>query len=148
MEAILFIGIQATGKTSFYTEKFLNTHVRISLDLLNTRNKEQKFFDLCLELQQRFVIDNTNPTQADRLRYITAAKDRKFKVIGYYFESKISDAKGRNAARAGKARVPDAGLHGTYSKLEMPTFAEGFDELYFVSIEENGFAVKEWQDEI
>jgi predicted kinase len=29
MEAVLFIGIQASGKTTFYRERFFDTHVRI-----------------------------------------------------------------------------------------------------------------------
>ncbi|MBN1315005.1 MAG: hypothetical protein JXA42_06040 [Anaerolineales bacterium] len=38
MQAVIFIGIQATGKSTFFKERFFNTHVRISLDLLKTRN--------------------------------------------------------------------------------------------------------------
>ena len=34
MEAIIFTGIQATGKSTFYKQNFFNSHVRISLDLL------------------------------------------------------------------------------------------------------------------
>jgi hypothetical protein len=67
MEAVIFCGIQATGKTSFFKEKFFKTHIRISLDLLNTRNKEQTFIDTCLATQQRHVIDNTNPTREERV---------------------------------------------------------------------------------
>jgi hypothetical protein len=40
MQAIIFTGIQATGKTSFYAQHFLKTHIRISLDMLHTRNVE------------------------------------------------------------------------------------------------------------
>ncbi|MCB9352743.1 MAG: ATP-binding protein, partial [Lewinellaceae bacterium] len=32
MEGILFIGIQASGKSTFYKERFFNSHLRISLD--------------------------------------------------------------------------------------------------------------------
>lgn len=32
MEAVIFVGIQASGKTSFYLERFFETHVRISRD--------------------------------------------------------------------------------------------------------------------
>lgn len=148
MEAIIFIGIQATGKSTFYKEKFFNTHMRISLDMLNTRNKEQKLLELCLELQQRIVIDNTNSTIAERHKYIARAKENKFRIVGYYFESKISEAKQRNSGRTGKARILDAGLHSTFSKLEPPQYAEGFDELFFVSIRENKFSVEEWRNEI
>jgi hypothetical protein len=59
MEAIIFCGIQASGKTSFYKEHFFKTHIRISLDLLNTRRKENIFLQTCFETQQRFVVDNT-----------------------------------------------------------------------------------------
>ncbi|MEN3294973.1 MAG: hypothetical protein V7642_4226, partial [Burkholderiales bacterium] len=40
MEMLLFIGIQASGKSTFYKERFFDTHVRISMDLLRTRNRE------------------------------------------------------------------------------------------------------------
>lgn len=30
MEAVLLIGVQATGKSSFYKERFFNTHIRIN----------------------------------------------------------------------------------------------------------------------
>jgi len=34
MEAIIFIGIQATGKSTFFQQRFFATHVRINLDML------------------------------------------------------------------------------------------------------------------
>lgn len=148
MEAILFCGLQATGKSTFFKEKFFKTHIRISLDQLNTRNKEQKFIDTCLSTQQCYVIDNTNPTIENRAKYISEAKSNKFKVIGYYFQSKLNDALKRNSQRTGKEIIPEIGIKGTFNKLEIPTFDEGFDELFFVSIENNGFIIKEWNNEI
>ena len=84
MQAIIFIGIQATGKTTFYVQRFLNTHVRISLDLLRTRHREARFLDACLQTQQRFVVDKTNPTKEDRKRYIELARHAGYEVVGYY----------------------------------------------------------------
>jgi hypothetical protein len=55
MEATIFSGIQASGKTTFYKERFFKTHIRLSLDLLNTRGKENAFLQTCFETQQRFV---------------------------------------------------------------------------------------------
>ena len=74
MEAVIFTGLQGSGKSSFYKERFFSTHVRISLDLLRTRHRENRLLALCLETQQRFVIDNTNPARADRAKYITAVE--------------------------------------------------------------------------
>jgi predicted kinase len=148
METVIFCGIQATGKTTFFKEKFFKTHIRISLDQLNTRNKEQKFIDTCIETQQPFVVDNTNPTKEERAKYILVAKANNFKVIGYYFQSKIRDALNRNSQRIGKESIPAVGIKGTFNKLEIPTFDEGFDELYFIEIENNKFKIKEWTDEV
>ena len=145
MEAVIFCGIQASGKTTFYVERFLKTHLRISLDLLHTRNKEAKLLELCLSLQQRFVVDNTNPTRKERIRYIEAAKARKFKVIGFYFHTEVTAAIDRNGRRRDKEQIPIAGVRGTYKKLELPTYEEGFDALYQVEMTNNGFEVSTWQ---
>jgi predicted kinase len=148
METVIFCGIQATGKTTFFKEKFFKTHIRISLDQLNTRNKEQKFIETCLLTRQAFVVDNTNPTKEERAKYISVAKENKFKVIGYYFQSKLAEALTRNSQRTGKENIPEIGIKGTFSKLEMPSQEEGFDELYYVEIENNNFLIKEWTNEI
>jgi predicted kinase len=148
METVIFCGIQATGKTTFFKEKFFKTHIRISLDQLNTRNKEQKFIETCLLTQQAFVVDNTNPTKEDRAKYITAAKENKFRVVGYYFQSKLAEAFIRNGQRTGKENIPEIGIKGTFSRLEKPSREEGFDELYYVELENNTFTIKEWTNEI
>ena len=64
MEAVIFIGVQGSGKSTFYREQFFDRYVRISLDLLRTRHRQQKFIETCLATQQRFVIDNTNSNEA------------------------------------------------------------------------------------
>jgi len=49
MQAIIFTGIQAAGKTSFYLERFFRTHVRINLDMLRTRHREWLLLNACIE---------------------------------------------------------------------------------------------------
>lgn len=142
MEAIIFCGIQASGKTTFYKENFFKTHVRISLDLLNTRRKEDIFLRTCLQTQQRFVVDNTNPTKKERLPYIEKAKAFKFKITGFYFQSTLGEAITRNKNRTGKELVPPAGIGGTFKRLQVPVFGEGFDELFKVNIVIGSFAVE------
>src|SRR5689334_12105754 len=102
MEAVIFIGIQGSGKSHFYRERFFNSHVRISLDLLKTRTRERRMLEWCLETQQPFVVDNTNATTANRKAHIEAAKGRGFRVIGYFFEPNVTEALNRNALRSGK----------------------------------------------
>ncbi len=144
MEAIIFCGIQASGKSTFYLQNFFHTHARISMDLLRTRNRERLFMELCLRTGQRFVIDNTNPTIEERSRYLTPAIEAGFSTIGYFFESSLSGAIRRNATRTGKARIPDKGVGGTYKRLQIPTLAEGFQKLYKVKLtHENSYLVEE-----
>ncbi len=148
MELILFIGIQATGKSSFYKEHFFNSHVRISLDLLNTRNKQQQFMNTCFGLQTAFVVDNTNLTVEVRKAFLEQAKANKYQIKGYYFQSKLADSLARNEKRHGKERIPEIGIKGAYKKLELPTFEEGFDEINYVELNKGTFVVSDWTNEI
>jgi predicted kinase len=146
MEAVIFTGLQGSGKSSFYKERFFSTHVRISLDLLRTRNREERLLAFCLETQQRFVIDNTNPTRDDRTKYISRSKEAGFRVIGYYFRSKVEECLQRNEGRTDA--VPDVAIPATAKKLEIPTMDEGFDQLWYVRIDDGQFVVEEWNDEV
>lgn len=148
MEGIIFIGLQASGKSTYYKENFFNSHVRISLDLLNTRNKESKLLETCLGVQQKVVIDNTDPTQEDRAKYIEKFKAKKYKVIGYYFQSYLESSLRRNRQRTGKARIPDVGVFATHKKLELPKKEEGFDELFYIKIVDGEFVKSDWQNEV
>jgi len=134
MEAIIFTGIQATGKSTFYKQYFADTHVRINLDMLKTRRRETLLLEACIEAKQKFVIDNTNPTVENRKKYIIPARAAGFRIIGYYFQSKLKEALVRNNQRSGKACIPEVGVRSAYSKLQRPNFSEGFDVLYYVSI--------------
>ncbi len=148
MECVIFIGIQGSGKSSFFQERFFSTHVRISLDLLKTRFREQTFLGACLRTAQRLDIDNTNPSREERKRYIAAAKASRFQVIGFYFQSILKDCLQRNSKRAEPSRVPDVALLSTAKKLELPSHDEGFDQLFYVRMSNQRFVVEEWQDEI
>jgi predicted kinase len=149
MEVVVFIGIQATGKSAFYQQRFADTHIRLNLDMLKTRRREQILLKACLEAKQPFVVDNTNVTRESRAGYISQAKGSNFSVIGYYFKSALQSAIERNDRRAGKARVPLKGILATHRKLELPSYDEGFDRLFYVEIGDDGaFIVKEWGYEV
>lgn len=130
MEAIVLCGVQGSGKTTLYTERFLATHARVSMDLLRTRAREEAFLRVCLDTRQPFVVDNTNPTPTDRCRYVEPARAAGFRVIGYLVEVDAAEALARNAERTGRARVPPSGVVGTARRLQRPTPEEGFDELW------------------
>ena len=138
MEAVIFAGVQGSGKTAFYRERFFDTHVRISLDVLRTRNREQLLLAACLAAKQSFVIDNTNPLPGDRARYVGPAREAGFRVVAYFFETSLGDAIRRNKERAGKQRIPIPAIAGTLRKMRPPTAEEGFDAVYQVTISPEG----------
>lgn len=146
MELVVFIGLQGSGKSTFWGERFRDSHVRINLDMLKTRHRESLLFDACLVGKAPMVVDNTNPQVADRERYIQPARAAGFRVKGYYFQSKVSECLERNAGRAD--RVPDLAIRGTHSRLVIPQRSEGFDELWHVRLTGTGFVVSEWRDEL
>jgi predicted kinase len=149
VEAVIFVGIQASGKSSFYREGFFDTHLRINLDMLKTRHREWILMRACIEAKQPFVVDNTDPSIEERARYIEIARSGGFRVVGYYFRSPPKEALTRNARRTGKARIPEKGILGTHKRLRVPRLEEGFDELYYVRIDGTGcFVVEEWSDEL
>jgi predicted kinase len=137
-EAVLLIGLQAAGKSSFYQERFFHTHVRINLDMLRTRRREALLVSACLEAGQPFVVDNTNVTAADRARYIGPAKQAGFTVIGYLFDPDVPGCLRRNRGRSGRRRVPGAAIHRTRARLEPPRPDEGFDRLHRVTLGAGG----------
>ena len=134
-ECIIFVGIQGSGKSTFYKENFFKTHVRINLDMLKTRNRERILTEACFEAKQNFVVDNTNPTAESRKRYIDSAKKAGFKVIAYYFDIEYDTALKRNNSRSGREKVPERALLSTKKQLEKPAYAEGIDEIFTVITE-------------
>ena len=148
MEGVVFIGSQGSGKSSFFKERFFSTHVHISLDVLKTRHREQRILEVCLDTNQRFVIDNTNPTCAERIRYLNPAKAARFKMVGYYFQSTLEDCLRRNSERSEDSRVPDVAIFSTVKKLELPSFEEGFDQLFTVRLEDGCFVVEKFKNEV
>ena len=146
MACVVFCGLQGSGKSSFYKERYFGTHVRISMDLLRSRNRETRLLRLCLETNQRVAVDNTNPTRGERAKYIGPARDLGFPVIGYYFSSRLSECLKRNLER--RESVPEVAILSTAAKLELPAREEGFDELWYVRMSDGRFVVEEWNDEI
>lgn len=142
---ILFIGIQASGKTTFY-KSMLASHrlAHINLDTLHRRHKEAMAIRECIDNKTSFVVDNTNPEIIDRQRYIPLAKKGGYEIIGIFFQSRVEDCIKRNEQR--ERSVPRLAIPCTSNKLQMPSYEEGFDKLYFARIVDNGFEITEWKE--
>ncbi len=145
MEAIIFIGLQASGKSTFYKEHFFNTHLRISNDLLKTKSREVKLLELCFESRMPFVIDNTNVTKEVRQRYIEKIKARKYRLAAYYFKTDLERSLNWNQQRKGSEIIPVPGIFSTHKKLELPSYEEGYDQLYYVDLIDGKLQATDWE---
>ncbi len=78
-EAILLIGLQAAGKSTFYRRHFVDTHELLSMDLLpNNRHPRRRLEQLLresLDAGRSVVLDNTHPTRAERELSIQLARE-------------------------------------------------------------------------
>jgi predicted kinase len=150
-ELVILIGLQGAGKSSFYRTFFAATHDLVSKDCFrNNRNpsrRQQQLLEESLGAGRPVVLDNTNPTKEDRADLILLARSFGARVVGYYFESCLVECLERNCRRQGKARVPDIALYATRKRLEPPTRAEGFDQLFFVRLrDEVRFEILDWKE--
>ncbi len=139
MEIIILLGLQASGKSTFYRTHFTDTHEHVSKDLLN-RSKNQKQaerIEKAFQEQRSVVVDNTNVTKQDRLPLIDLGHRYDAKIIGYYFQPDVLSSRKLNIQRTGKAQVPEKVIFITAHKFEPPTYVEGFDTLYYVRIGED-----------
>lgn len=138
MELVIFIGLQASGKTTFFQTHFKATHEHVSKDLMrnnkNRARRQTQLIEAALQAGRSVVVDNTNPTLEDRAALIQLGKTYRAKIIGYYFESQVSSCRQRNQQRVGKDKVPEVAIYSTIKKLVRPTYAEGFHQLFYVRI--------------
>jgi predicted kinase len=145
MQLIVLAGVQGAGKSTFCQQRFWQTHIRLTLDMLKTRNREDILLHACLAAQQRVVVDNTLPTADQRARYAQLARAAGFSSSVYFFDVPIADALKRNAQRPPELQIPEIGVRGTFAKLQRPTAAEGFDEIFIVRVIDNQFQVEALQ---
>src|SRR5918992_1982657 len=92
-ELAIFVGLQASGKSTFFRERFAATHEHVSKDLFpNNRNRNRRQAQLvekALRTGSSVVVDNTNPSVEDRRPLIELGRELGAKIVGYYFESTV-----------------------------------------------------------
>jgi predicted kinase len=116
LEAVIFVGLPAAGKTTFYQQRFAATHVHVSKDLwpksADKAARQARELNATLAAGRSVVVDNTNPTAADRALVIAAAREHGARVIGYYFAAEPREAIGRNRGPRRHGARPERGhLH-------------------------------------
>ncbi len=150
-ELVILAGLQASGKSTFFRERFAATHEHVSKDLFrNNKNRNRRQAQLiaaALKEGSPVVVDNTNPTLEDRRAIIELGRAFGARIVGYYFESDVRRCIERNRLRKGREKVPDVAIYATASKLVPPSYSEGFDELLHVRMtDDSSFEVRAYAD--
>ncbi|HSP34044.1 MAG TPA: ATP-binding protein [Thermoanaerobaculia bacterium] len=137
MDLVIFVGLPASGKSTYYLQHFAATHVHVSKDLMkNARDRDamqELMIEKALAKGKPVVVDNTNPSPASREPLIALGRRLGARIVGYYFDLPMKVALERNRARQGKERVPDVAIFVTAKKMAAPKFEEGFDEIHVVA---------------
>ncbi len=137
LELIIFVGLQASGKSTYYHTHLAATHVHVSKDLMPNASRrddrQMRLIGEALAAGRSVAVDNTNPTPAVRAPLMALGRRYGARVVACFFETTVKDAVTRNRAREGKARVPDVAIFVTAKKLVPPSFAEGFDEVRVIA---------------
>ncbi|HSH37853.1 MAG TPA: AAA family ATPase [Chthoniobacterales bacterium] len=141
LQCVIFTGLPGSGKSTLYRERFADTHVHVSKDLWPNAAKrearQQRMIAGSLAAGSSVVVDNTNPTAAERAALIAIAREHGARIIGYFFDVTTRAAVARNATRTGKTKVPNVAIFTVAKRLQPPALAEGFDQLYRVEIAED-----------
>ena len=149
MECVILIGLPASGKSTFYRERFAATHDLVSKDAIRNnrqpQRRQEQLIVAALAAGRSVVVDNTNPRVIDRAPIVAIARRFGADVAGYFFPTDAQVSLRRNRARQGRDRVPDVAIFVAKKRLEPPTYAEGFDHLSTVIVKEEtrGFEVHE-----
>lgn len=152
MELVILIGLQASGKSTFFQTHFASTHQHISKDRMRNHKhrdrRQRQLLTAALAAGQSVVVDNTNPSVEQRAVLIQLGQQYGANISGYYFDSKPQDCLKRNQQRQGKAKVPEVGVYATLKKLVLPSYKEGFHQLFDVAIAgNNNFHIQPWQED-
>lgn len=134
-EAVIFVGIQGAGKTTYFNNRFAATHAHVSRDVQRTPEREAALIRECLQTGRSFVVDDTNATRAVRQPYVQQAKAAGFDVRCCFFDTPVRTAIGRNNHRKDKRAIPVPAILRAAKQLEPPSADEGFDEIRTVSVE-------------
>jgi len=131
-EVVLLIGLQACGKTTFYSSGLAATHALVSKDAMPRSAKrksarQERELTALLSEGRDVCVDNTQPSRAERAAVIAVARSHGARVVGFWWPPDLATSLARNARR--EDPVPEVGLYAALARWEEPTLSEGFDAL-------------------
>ncbi|MFD7996306.1 AAA family ATPase [Streptomyces mexicanus] len=147
-ELAVLVGLQASGKSTFYRRHLADRFELVSKDLFprGARAKQARQMRLVgqtLAAGRSVAVDNTNPSPDEWRPLVAEGHAHGAAVLAYWFPPDLPGSLCRNATRPGRGRVPDVGIHATLRRLRRPEPTDGFDAVYRVRFDgAGGFRVE------
>jgi predicted kinase len=104
----------------------------VSRDVLRSDRRQRDAAVAALRAGRSVVVDNVHARAGDRAPWIALGHAHAARVVGYFVEATVAEARARNRGREGPARVPDVAIYASAKRLAPPAYEEGFDALYRV----------------
>jgi predicted kinase len=146
MDLVVLAGLQGSGKSTFFAARFAETHAHVSRDLFPSARdpwaRQRALVETAARAGRPVVVDNTSVRREDRVALVALARSLGLRPVLYWFPPDVPASLARNAARAGRERVPAVAIHATRKRLAAPDASEGFEAAYEVTATaEGGFVV-------
>lgn len=148
MDVAVLVGLQASGKSTFYRECLSGRYGLVSKDLFprsarDRQGRQMRLVEEHLAAGRPVAVDNTNPSPREWAPLVELAHAHGATATAYWFPPDVAGSLWRNAAREGRARVPDVGVLATLKRLREPSPADGFDAVRQVRFDgRGGFEVR------
>lgn len=129
----LMMGIPGCGKTTYVLENFRNTHVRLNLDTIKSREKERRIFAACLDSGVNVVIDNTNMSRKERARFVPLARLFGYEIRVIHIRDTFERCAPRVLERSkttNREPIPDKGILDSFVRYEPVVMDEEGIDIY------------------
>jgi predicted kinase len=143
LDVAVLVGLQASGKSTFYAQCLAGRYDLVSKDLFprgarNKQRRQMRLVEEALASGRPVAVDNTNPSPEEWGPLVDLAHAHDATVTAYWFPPDLTGSLRRNAAREGRDRVPDIGVLATLKRLRRPSAADGFDGVREVRFDGRG----------
>lgn len=135
-ELIIMVGFPGSGKSHF-ARTYLKGYEVINRDTLNSMQKCVQTVQDALQKGKSCVVDNTNPDQGSRRKFIDIARNMGIKARCFLMNTSYHHSRHNNIFREltdlTHQKIPEMVIQSYKTKFNPPKLSEGFNEIVKVN---------------